>query len=72
MFLVGADPLRAQLGGDWALEIETFWGPEMANRVPFGPKKVGKKNLLHCAHSDAVNFSYSTAPLPPSHISIPP
>ncbi len=30
MFLIRADPLRAQVGGGWALEIETFLGPEMA------------------------------------------
>jgi hypothetical protein len=25
-----ADPLRGQVGGGWALEIETFLGPEIA------------------------------------------
>jgi hypothetical protein len=32
MFLMRADPLRlrGQVGGGWALEIETFLGPEMA------------------------------------------
>jgi hypothetical protein len=29
-FMMRADPLRGQVGGGWALEIETFWGPEMA------------------------------------------
>jgi hypothetical protein len=27
MFLMPADPLREQVGGGWALEIETFLGP---------------------------------------------
>jgi hypothetical protein len=27
MFLMCADPLRGQVGGSWALEIETFWAP---------------------------------------------
>ncbi len=30
VFLMRADPLRGQEGGGWALEIETFLGPEMA------------------------------------------
>jgi hypothetical protein len=25
MFLMRADPLRRQVGGGWALEIESFW-----------------------------------------------
>jgi hypothetical protein len=25
MFLMRADPLRGQVGGGWALEIENFW-----------------------------------------------
>jgi hypothetical protein len=39
-----ADPLRGQLGGGWALEIEIFLGPEKwhqtVRQVPFGAKKV--------------------------------
>ncbi len=31
MFLMRADPLRGQVGGGWALEIETFLGPCMAS-----------------------------------------
>jgi hypothetical protein len=27
MLLMGADTLRGQVGGSWALEIETFLGP---------------------------------------------
>jgi hypothetical protein len=27
MFLMRADPLRGQVGGGWALEIESFLGP---------------------------------------------
>ncbi len=30
MFLMRADPLREEVEGGWALEIETFLGPEMA------------------------------------------
>jgi hypothetical protein len=30
MFLICADQLRGQVGGGWALEIETLLGPEMA------------------------------------------
>jgi hypothetical protein len=25
MFLMRADPLQGQVGGGWALEIESFW-----------------------------------------------
>jgi hypothetical protein len=32
MFLMRADPLRGQVGGGWALEIDTLLGPEMAMR----------------------------------------
>ena len=43
MFLMRADPLRGQVGGGWALEIETFLGPVKWNgavrRVPFGAQK---------------------------------
>ncbi len=44
VFLMRADPLRGQMGGGWALEIERFLGPlkwHQANRrVPFGAKKL--------------------------------
>jgi hypothetical protein len=44
MFLMSADPLRGQVGGGWALEIETFLGPVKWHRavwrVPFGGQKV--------------------------------
>jgi hypothetical protein len=40
MFMMRADPLRRQVGGGWALEIETFLGPvkwhRAVRRVPFG------------------------------------
>jgi hypothetical protein len=43
MFLMRADPLRGQVGGGWALEIETFLGPVKwhgaVRRVPFGAQK---------------------------------
>jgi hypothetical protein len=41
--LMRADTLRGQVGGGWALEIETFLGPVKQNRavrqVPFGAQK---------------------------------
>jgi hypothetical protein len=43
MFLMRADPLRGQVGGGWALEIETFLDPVLLHRAvrrePFGPQK---------------------------------
>jgi hypothetical protein len=44
MVLTRADPLRGQVGGGWALEIETFLGPVKWNRavrrVPLGQETV--------------------------------
>jgi hypothetical protein len=44
MFWLHADPLRGQVGGGWALEIETFLGPVkwlmMLSECHLGPKKV--------------------------------
>jgi hypothetical protein len=43
MFLMSADPLRGQVGEDWALEIETFLGPmkwhRAVRRVQVGAQK---------------------------------
>jgi hypothetical protein len=43
MFLMRTDPLRGQVGGGWALEIETFLAPlkwhRAVRRVPFGAQK---------------------------------
>jgi hypothetical protein len=43
MFLMRAGPLRGQVGGGWALKIETFLGPVKLHRadrrVPFGAQK---------------------------------
>jgi hypothetical protein len=43
MFLMLEDTLRGQVGGGWALEIETFLGPvkwhRTVRRVPFGAQK---------------------------------
>jgi hypothetical protein len=40
MFWMRAGPLRGQVGGGWALEIETILGPvkwrRAVRRVPFG------------------------------------
>jgi hypothetical protein len=42
--LMREDPLRGQVGGGWALEIESFLGPVKKHRadrrVPLGPKKM--------------------------------
>ena len=44
MLLMWANPLRGQVGGGWALEIETFWalwnGIEAIGECHLGPKKV--------------------------------
>jgi hypothetical protein len=43
MFLMRADTLRGQVGGSWALEIESFLGPvkwhRADRRVPFEAQK---------------------------------
>ncbi len=43
MFLMRADTLRGQVGGGWALEMESFLGPvkwhRADKRVPFGAQK---------------------------------
>jgi hypothetical protein len=43
MLLMRADPFRGQVGGGWALEIESFFGPvkwhRFDRRVPFGAQK---------------------------------
>jgi hypothetical protein len=43
MFLMRADTLRGDVGGGWALEMQSFLGPvkwhQDERRVPYGPKK---------------------------------
>jgi hypothetical protein len=43
MLLMHAAPLRGQVGGDWALEIESFWALgnviESIDECPLGLKK---------------------------------
>jgi hypothetical protein len=43
MLFMRANPLRGQVGGSWALEIETFLGPvkwhPAIRRVSFGAQK---------------------------------
>ncbi len=43
MLLMQQHPLRGQVGGGWALEIESFLGPvkwhRADRRVPFGAQK---------------------------------
>ena len=49
MFLMRADPLRGQVGGSWALEIESFLGPVKGHRadrrVSFGAQKTRVMDL---------------------------
>jgi hypothetical protein len=44
MFWLRAYPLRGQVGGGWALEIESFLGPgngiELIGECHLGPKKL--------------------------------
>jgi hypothetical protein len=43
MFLIRADTLLGQVGGGWALEMESFLGPvkwhQADRQVPFGAQK---------------------------------
>jgi hypothetical protein len=42
--LMQADPIRGQVGGGWALDIDTFFGPlkkhRAVRRVPFGAQNL--------------------------------
>jgi hypothetical protein len=62
MVLMRADPLRGQVGGGWALEIETFWAVgndiKPLGRVPFGGQT---KFLGQCSK---FFFLHSPPPLP--------
>ncbi len=58
MLLMRANPLLGQVGGGWALEIESFLGPvkwhRADRRVPFGAQKICNvsariKNITHGA-----------------------
>jgi hypothetical protein len=48
-FLMRVDPLRGEVGGGWALEIETFLDPATWHRadrqVPFGAQKTRLSNV---------------------------
>ncbi len=63
MLLMRANPLRGQVGGGWALEIETFFGPmkwhRAIRRVPFRAKK---SRDFHSSkiHQKTQNFRKST------------
>jgi hypothetical protein len=46
IFLMRADPLRGQVGGDWALEIETFFGTVKWHRA-LGGCHLGPKKAIH-------------------------
>jgi hypothetical protein len=51
MFLLRADTLRGQVGGGWALEMESFLGPvkwhRADRRVPFGAQKTRDASPAH-------------------------
>jgi hypothetical protein len=51
MLLMRANPLRGQVGGSWALEIDTFLGPvklhRAVRRVPFGAQTIRFPGLVH-------------------------
>ncbi len=59
MFWMRAYPLQGQVGGGWALEIESFLGPvkwhQADRRVPFGAQKTQDngyariQNIMHRA-----------------------
>ncbi len=55
-------PLRGQVGGGWALEIETFWGSvkwhQAVREVPFGAQKGEMLKQLLIALICYVQFSY--------------
>ncbi len=75
MFLVRADPLRGQVGGGWALEIETILGPDMAtselgprNRDFFGPWNGNEGIERHLAPKKS-RFP-GPNPLPPGPIAL--
>ncbi len=57
MFLMRADPLRGQVGGGWALEIETFWalwnGNALLGEFHLGPKKSQKVSKGCAAQGDS-------------------
>jgi len=42
MVLMRANPLRRQVGGGWAMEINNFFGPKWhrTKRVPFGAQQI--------------------------------
>jgi hypothetical protein len=52
MLLMRANPFRRQVGGGWALEIETFLGPvkwyQFVRQVPFGAQK--SQDFHHPSH----------------------
>jgi hypothetical protein len=52
-----ADPLLGQMGGRWALEIETFLGPvkfiEPLRECHLGPKKV----VIQCGSAGIKNIT---------------
>ncbi len=54
MFWMRAYPLRGELGGGWALEFESFLGPEKWHRadrrVPFGAQKTRGTRLSAQSH----------------------
>ncbi len=58
MFLMRADPLRRQVGGGWALEINFFgaWNDNERSECTLGPQKVLKivpKRIFFSVHAKA-------------------
>ncbi len=65
MFLMRADPLRVQeqVGGGWALEIETFLGPvkchRAVRRVPYFGAQNSQKEERHERENREERFEHN-------------
>jgi hypothetical protein len=57
MLLMRANPLREQVGGGWAREIETFLGPvkwhRAVRRLSFGPNPLSLAHVMGLPASKA-------------------
>jgi hypothetical protein len=75
MFLMQADTLRGQVGGGWALEMESFLGPvkwhRADRRVPFRPKKLPTTSPPYFSYPHLHSTSLSTIYSTPVHIHFP-
>jgi hypothetical protein len=65
MFLMRADTLRGQVGGGWALEMESFLGPEKWHRadrrVPFGAPRFSPSDSPPSSPSPSRTYQKSKA-----------